>query len=39
MEDNYLIVREYEERIYDSKSSKHRGFIEFKHSNGKFYFS
>ena len=39
MEDNYLIVREYEERIYDSKSSKHLGFIEFKHSNGKFYFA
>ena len=39
MEDNYLIIGEYEERIFDSKSSEHRGFIEFKHSNGKFYFA
>jgi hypothetical protein len=39
MEDNYLIVREYEERIVDSMSSIHKGFIEFKHSNGLFYFA
>lgn len=39
MEDNYLIVREYEERISDSKSSRYPNFIEFKHSNGKFYFA
>lgn len=39
MEDNYLIVREYEERIFDSQSSIHPSFIEFKHSNGKFYFA
>lgn len=39
MEDNYLIVREYEERIVDSMSSIHKGFLEFKHSNGLFYFA
>jgi outer membrane protein OmpA-like peptidoglycan-associated protein/uncharacterized protein YegP (UPF0339 family) len=39
MEDNYLIVREYEERMVDSMSSIHKGFIEFKHSNGLFYFA
>jgi outer membrane protein OmpA-like peptidoglycan-associated protein/uncharacterized protein YegP (UPF0339 family) len=39
MEDNYLIVREYEERIADSKSEKHPEFISFKHENGSFYFA
>ncbi|MBL7788419.1 MAG: OmpA family protein [Chitinophagales bacterium] len=39
MEDNYLIIREYEERINDSKSSVHVNFIEFKHSNGLYYFA
>ena len=39
MEDNYLIVREYEERIKDSKSGKYPEFISFKHENGSFYFA
>lgn len=39
MEDNYLIVREYEERISDSRSEKHPEFISFKHENGSFYFA
>jgi hypothetical protein len=39
MEDNYLAVREYEERIKDSKSVKYPEFISFKHENGSFYFA
>lgn len=39
MEDKYLIVREYEERIEDSKSAKYPEFISFKHENGSFYFA
>jgi len=39
MEDNYLALREYEERIADSKSSIHKDFIEFKHSDGLYYFA
>jgi outer membrane protein OmpA-like peptidoglycan-associated protein len=39
MESNYLNVSDYEGRIFDSKSSKHKDFIEFQHLNGKYYFA
>ncbi len=38
LEDDYLICREYKERITDSKSEKYPGFISFRHDNGKYYF-
>lgn len=37
--DNYLVCSEYEERIADSKSTKHVDFIEFQHTNSQYYFA
>ena len=37
--DDYLICREYEARISDSKSDKYADFISFQHTNGEFYFA
>jgi outer membrane protein OmpA-like peptidoglycan-associated protein/uncharacterized protein YegP (UPF0339 family) len=39
MEGNYLMVGEYEEKISSSKSSIYQDFIQFQHSNDKFYFA
>lgn len=39
MEDNCLVIGEYEKRIQDSRSARLPDFIEFQHSNGQFYFA
>jgi outer membrane protein OmpA-like peptidoglycan-associated protein/uncharacterized protein YegP (UPF0339 family) len=39
VQDDYLICREYEARISDSKSEKYSDFISFQHTNGEFYFA
>jgi len=38
-QDNYLVCSEYQERVNDSKHSKHDDVIVFQHENGLYYFA